>query len=105
TSTIIRATYPPGRSGHISSGEERPTGTATRASPPGTQRTRPPRDSAVREPSAVRPALVIPASARKGVARDRRIRRRDHRRISTRPARTRYTRSGGRVHPVAHPGG
>src|SRR5581483_6660844 len=26
TSTIIRATYPPGQSGHISSGEKRPSG-------------------------------------------------------------------------------
>src|ERR1700751_3599778 len=35
TSTIIRATYPPGRSGHISSGEERPTGNAGACVPTG----------------------------------------------------------------------
>src|ERR1700761_4851419 len=35
TSTIIRATYPPGPSGHISSGEERPTGNAGACVPTG----------------------------------------------------------------------
>src|ERR1700735_903531 len=50
TSTIIRATYPPGHSGHISSGEERLTGTADACAPPGTQRTRRLRDRCVREP-------------------------------------------------------
>src|SRR6516162_11427371 len=35
TSTIIRATYPPGSSGHISSGEERPTGIRDTCRPTG----------------------------------------------------------------------
>src|ERR1700744_4902183 len=54
TSTIIRATYPPGSSGHIWSGEERPTGTAR---PDGPHRAR-----IVRDPRRlpVWPVPVIP---------------------------------------------
>src|SRR6202046_4354162 len=53
TSTIIRATYPPRPSGHISSGEERPRGTRTRAP----HRARSVRDSsAIDAPGNLRPS-------------------------------------------------
>src|ERR1700749_2482611 len=68
TSTITRATYPPGPSGHIWSGEERPTGSRD---------DKPHRARSVRDP-AVRPVLVTPVPGPKGVARDRPTRRSDH---------------------------
>ena len=48
---------------------------------------------------------MIPVPARKGVARDRRIRRRDHRRTSTRPARTRHPDQAGELVQLLTPEG